>query len=673
MQNIPQYPILTKVEGESIGYFNFTIGDKGLWGIGDDTTSSEGVIDKFPFNIEIYESNQKTYKSFVSGNADGDETIYYDIQWEFLSNIYEDKRRDTSDFKIKENKNNNNNPYLCLNMIEDSDGKELYSFKKRSSYFGAANILKCTITRTKDKEKDIFYATLPIVTVVINKNNTKKISTVNIKNGTGYQFVQYSSGGLDPHYNDLIPFELEVYDNNNEITENLNYYWNTIGQIYDYIEYNTGHKGGSYLKNFSFNILEVKNDDDNVIPYKINAQAYQSYDGLNVTNGISCFITDKNQTDKTEEEIIKNAYAFINIPIHCYLNRYAFANLNVWDGNSIQVDKKGGYILTPQIGAGHKEEDNSFTGLLMGDIKESSWTEKQTGLFAYNQGTRTIFLDAKDGTALFGTGNGQIAIAPGNKTWIYSKNFWNNNCFDEKGKLKDKVKNDIDAKKPKYASKNGLLIDLEKPSIVYGNGNFKVDDQGNLTARNMTLLDGWINCGKGKFTVDDKGNLTANNAELNNAKVTGKVSASSFNFKYFDETTSEIKSDGFYIKGQKGNNSSYMDMGFIGQGSKVKQDNVIGMTIGLKPRTESYISLGVWDKKEKAYISKICWSSDNGLYKKQGVHISDNCYFSAPAGAYWDERFISSVPGHYYVGLNDGRYLHFINGIFITVNWSQYI
>ena len=35
------------------------------------------------------------------------------------------------------------------------------------------------------------------------------------------------------------------------------------GQIYDYIEYNTRHKGGSYLKNFSFNILEVKKINQN--------------------------------------------------------------------------------------------------------------------------------------------------------------------------------------------------------------------------------------------------------------------------------------------------------------------------------------------------------------------------------------------------------------------------
>lgn len=676
MQNIPQYPILTKVEGESIGYFNFTYTEEAKWKIGDNTTSTNGIIDSFPFNIEIYESNQKTYKSFVSGKADGDETIYYDIQWEFLSNTYGTETIDISDFKIKENKNNNNNPYLCLNMIEDSDGKELYSFKNRGSSFGAANILKCTITRSRKEEEeetvDVFYATLPIVTVVIENEN----SIINIKNGTGYQFVQYSSGGLNPQYNDLIPFELEVYDNNNDITETLKYNWKTIGQIQVYDNENKKFKT---IKDTSFNIIEVEDEQEkdeqeteqkNIIPYKIKAQAYQSYNGLNVTNGISCLINNKNNKE----------YAFINIPIHCYLNRYAFANLNVWDGNSIQIDKNGGYILTPQIGAGHKDNNNTFTGLLMGDVKESSWKEKQTGLFGYNQGKRTIFLDAEDGTALFGAGNGQIAIASGNKTWIYSKNFWKDISFDSKGKLNNAVFRDFYNTESTFASGKGLLIDLDKPSIIYGNGNFRVDEEGHLTAKNMTLLNGEINCGKGKFKVDQYGNLTANEATLTQANVSGSVNATLFNFK--DDkgrVTSYITNQGLYIKGKKGNRTSYEKMGFIGQNNAVDNDNVIGMTIGLKPNSQSYITLGVWDEKEKAYISKICWSSNNGLYKKQGIYFSDTCYFhnkcyfSEPAGAYWDERFISSVPGHYYVGLNDGRYLHFINGIFITVNWSQYI
>jgi len=43
---------------------------------------------------------------------------------------------------------------------------------------------------------------------------------------------------------------------------------------------------------------------------------------------------------------------YIHIPIHFLLNKYGLANINGWDGNSIQINEDGGYILTPQIGSG---------------------------------------------------------------------------------------------------------------------------------------------------------------------------------------------------------------------------------------------------------------------------------------------------------------------------------
>jgi len=60
------------------------------------------------------------------------------------------------------------------------------------------------------------------------------------------------------------------------------------------------------------------------------------------------------------------------MPIYMYLNRYGHAALNEWDGNSIDLkldsDGKptGSTILAPQVGAGKKNNDNTFTGVLMG-------------------------------------------------------------------------------------------------------------------------------------------------------------------------------------------------------------------------------------------------------------------------------------------------------------------
>jgi len=78
------------------------------------------------------------------------------------------------------------------------------------------------------------------------------------------------------------------------------------------------------------------------------------------------------------------------------LNRYENAALNDWDGNTIEIDNDGGYILTPQVGAGFKE-NNKFTGVLLGT--ERTTNGDQTGLLGYAAGARSIFLDANTGNA----------------------------------------------------------------------------------------------------------------------------------------------------------------------------------------------------------------------------------------------------------------------------------
>ena len=101
------------------------------------------------------------------------------------------------------------------------------------------------------------------------------------------------------------------------------------------------------------------------------------------------------------------------LPIHFYLNRFGNAALNGWDGNHIEINEDGGFILAPQIGAGKKDSNNAYTGIFMGAVKEAGSDKEEIGLFGYNAGERTIALDAEDGSARFGkTGQGQIVIDP---------------------------------------------------------------------------------------------------------------------------------------------------------------------------------------------------------------------------------------------------------------------
>jgi hypothetical protein len=49
-------------------------------------------------------------------------------------------------------------------------------------------------------------------------------------------------------------------------------------------------------------------------------------------------------------------------------SRYDFAMLNNWDG-TLTLDEKNGTILSTMLGAGRKNTDNSFSGVLIGDIQ----------------------------------------------------------------------------------------------------------------------------------------------------------------------------------------------------------------------------------------------------------------------------------------------------------------
>ena len=114
----------------------------------------------------------------------------------------------------------------------------------------------------------------------------------------------------------------------------------------------------------------------------------------------------------------------IIIPIHVYLDLYGLGLLNSWDGNGIEINDEGEYILAPQIGAGQKNSDNTFTGLLMGTKKESE-QNGVIGLFGYNQGRQSIALNSETGSAIFGLPeqqgsltDGRIELIPGGTSSI---------------------------------------------------------------------------------------------------------------------------------------------------------------------------------------------------------------------------------------------------------------
>ena len=67
-------------------------------------------------------------------------------------------------------------------------------------------------------------------------------------------------------------------------------------------------------------------------------------------------------------------------------NAYNSPLLNAWD-ESVSIDEEGGTIMAPMIGAGKKNTNNQFSGVLMGDVKaKADNSVALTGLYGYQNG-----------------------------------------------------------------------------------------------------------------------------------------------------------------------------------------------------------------------------------------------------------------------------------------------
>ena len=282
----------------------------------------------------------------------------------------------------------------------------------------------------------------------------------------------------------------------------LQYMLNTIKQIFfKYIEYvrvpNFGEIdlnnpmnliiSSSYLK--SLNLQELQKESDNL------NTSIQQLEGTIATNDVNNIIHIR--------------------PIIMTYNRYEMSAINGWDGNKLYTgsNNEGDYLYAPQMGAGKKNEDGSFTGMVMGLRKKNNNFE--VGLFGYNYGLETMFLNSEDGSASFGVpGAGQIIISPGNGT-DSSATIYGGNYNEEEG--------------------TGLIIDLTKPEIKFGSGNFSVSSEGYLVAKGGGSIAGWK---IGEHI------LTAFSTEEGNVLTLDSLNKS---FYAFEHDTLENTEQGFYL------------------------------------------------------------------------------------------------------------------------------
>ena len=149
-------------------------------------------------------------------------------------------------------------------------------------------------------------------------------------------------------------------------------------------------------------------------------------------------------------------------PILIMQSRYDFAMLNSWDGK-LTLDEENGTILSAMLGAGRKNEDNTFSGVLIGDIQRGTGLNEAstlTGVYGLHEGVLSYQL-TEDGKATFGKkGHGQILL-DGNESTIRSAEYSESS---NKGTLIDLDDGIIDMKFPQKG--RVLLSSKEAPYFL---------------------------------------------------------------------------------------------------------------------------------------------------------------------------------------------------------------
>ncbi len=111
-------------------------------------------------------------------------------------------------------------------------------------------------------------------------------------------------------------------------------------------------------------------------------------------------------------------------PLYIFQETYASSMLNAWDG-SLVINEEDNTIMSAMVGAGYKDDENHFNGVLMGNVGNKTGvtgTNKETGLFGYHEGAQSFGFKI-DGTAFLGkAGHGQI-LFDGNEGQIVSASF----------------------------------------------------------------------------------------------------------------------------------------------------------------------------------------------------------------------------------------------------------
>lgn len=239
----------------------------------------------------------------------------------------------TKTFNIQPPAGNTETVTISLNNIN------LNSFKDKLIVKCKTTVTTKVLSADQEREKVILYYNFPVP--IITSGDINHELDVNIP-----QYIKYDSNGQNAQYLD-----------------------ESISISIDGTDYSTGLTSGNQ------SVLQIKD--------------VTLEDGTTIRQLIPAGTFDYNNNGNAWLDFTGGGITMI-YPIMMYLNTYGNEAINGWDGTNIAIydanDKKAGYILAPQVGAGTKNAEGQFTGVVMG----MDTSQKMEGLYGYQDGVNTF-------------------------------------------------------------------------------------------------------------------------------------------------------------------------------------------------------------------------------------------------------------------------------------------
>lgn len=245
----------------------------------------------------------------------------------------------------------------------------------------------------------VTYVPIPLYRIYTNN------STNYLPRYIGPTLIRYDSAGNVGYYKDPCKLTLTNLGSVSVLNET-----NTIKEI-----------AADQFDKFKFEIFNPRSTGDGYdYDEGIN---YGMLDRDNILQPVSTFMENNNPPYGIQAKI-NDTDIYWTQPIICYQNLYPNGTVNQWDGVGLLLNEKEGYILGHSISAGKKESDNTFTGVMLGDLGGSQHNleapiSKHTGIYGFHHGSLSYaFTD--EGNGFIGkSGKGRIYF-DGNKAEIRS-------------------------------------------------------------------------------------------------------------------------------------------------------------------------------------------------------------------------------------------------------------